>query len=359
MREHVITPEPVRRTILAPRSWAVDRIHFEAALSHPWYHLVSNLFADLADMSVDFYRGRGYKPVLMPITCSSISSPMGLGSDSLPVEVELFGQKTFLADSLQFQLEFMLRHSYKGVYYIMPSFRGEACDATHLNQFFHSEAELCGGIDEVIEVASAYVKYLTAGLLKSDHLDAIEAVAGSVSHLVDLATAATVPQITHAEAIKMLSGIDGMTRELCADTCVLTRLGERRLIEYFGGFVWVTAQPALAVPFYQAKAGDGTSLTGDFLIGSGETIGAGERHTTGDQVRRALKAHEVDPESYEWYVDMKDRYPLRTAGFGMGIERFLMWVLQHDDIRDLQLFTRLTGYHGPESTPAEGARQYA
>jgi uncharacterized protein DUF4145 len=32
--------------------------------------------------------------------------------------------------------------------------------------------------------------------------------------------------------------------------------------------------------------------------------------------------------------------PMRTSGFGLGIERFLLWVLGHDDIRDIPLVPR-------------------
>lgn len=40
---------------------------------------------------------------------------------------------------------------------------------------------------------------------------------------------------------------------------------------------------------------------------------------------------------------MKDSFPLKTAGYGMGVERFLLWVLGHDDIRDLQILPRFNG----------------
>lgn len=58
---------------------------------------------------------------------------------------------------------------------------------------------------------------------------------------------------------------------------------------------------------------------------------------------QALKMHEVDPSEYQWYIKMKEVFPLKTAGFGMGVERFLMWVLKCDDIRDLQLCPRFNG----------------
>ena len=45
---------------------------------------------------------------------------------------------------------------------------------------------------------------------------------------------------------------------------------------------------------------------------------------------------------------MKKRHPIQTAGFGMGVERFLMWVLKCDDIRNLQVCLR---FNGIDTTP--------
>ncbi len=64
----------------------------------------------------------------LPITTGSISSPMGLGSDSIPVKIQLGGRDTYLADSMQFALEYGCRFFENGVWYIMPSFRGESED---------------------------------------------------------------------------------------------------------------------------------------------------------------------------------------------------------------------------------------
>lgn len=37
------------------------------------------------------------------------------------------------------------------------------------------------------------------------------------------------------------------------------------------------------------------------------------------------------------------QFPMQTAGFGMGIERFLMWVLKATDIRNMQVCLRFNG----------------
>ncbi len=116
-------------------------------------------------------------------------------------------------------------------------------------------------------------------------------------------------------------------------------------MEMFGGYVWVTHWDHLAVPFYQAFA-DGSqnvALNADLLFGIGETVGAGERHVDEDAVTQALRLHSVDDEPYEWYRVLKREAPMRTSGFGMGVERLLLWVLDHDDIRDLQLLPRSNG----------------
>ena len=60
-------------------------------------------------------------------------------------------------------------------------------------------------------------------------------------------------------------------------------------------------------------------------------------------ILKALNSHNVPSHVYEWYAKLKDIFPMQTSGFGMGIERFILWVLQHDDIRDCQLVPRVNG----------------
>lgn len=78
-------------------------------------------------------------------------------------------------------------------------------------------------------------------------------------------------------------------------------------------------------------------------MGIGETVGCGERHETSIELLEALNRHEVSPKEYEWYIKLKEKYPLKTSGFGMGIERYLMWVLKCDDIRNMQVCLRFNG----------------
>lgn len=125
----------------------------------------------------------------------------------------------------------------------------------------------------------------------------------------------------------------------------ITSAGEKVLMDKFGGFIWLTHFDHLSVPFYQKFSDEDKkyALNADLLMGIGETVGAGERHLTRADVEDALEVHKVSKESYKWYLDMKEINEVQTAGFGLGVERFLLWLLSHDDISDMQLVPRFNG----------------
>ncbi|HHJ8650177.1 TPA: amino acid--tRNA ligase-related protein, partial [Streptococcus pyogenes] len=130
-----------------------------------------------------FFKNEGISTVHLPITTSSITSPMGLGSDSLPVKISLFDVDTYLADSMQFHLEYILRLFPKsGVHYLMPTFRGEAVDHRHLLQFYHSECEIEGDLHYVMNLVDRYIKFLVSEILRECR-DSIFAITKDVSHL--------------------------------------------------------------------------------------------------------------------------------------------------------------------------------
>lgn len=276
--------------------------------------------------SVKFYSQRGMRWLSAPVTTGTISSPMGLGSDSKPVKINLDGRETYLADSMQFLLEYGCRFFGQGCWYIMPTFRGEDVDKRHLKQFFHSEAEIPGTLDDVMDLVDDYLKFLA---------EAAEKLVGKNARLTQLINQKP-PRITFDEAEKILgkTGIEyhEKWRNITSD-------GEKKLLEHFDGPVWVMHYDEYAVPFYQ-RSEKGKAKNADLLMGIGETVGCGERWETGKELERALKHYGLPADEYEWYFEMKKHFPLQTAGFGMGIERFLLFVLGEDDIRKMQVFRR-------------------
>ena len=64
------------------------------------------------------------------------------------------------------------------------------------------------------------------------------------------------------------------------------------------------------------------------------------RAFTANDLRESLHEHEVSHEDYSWYIQMKETTVLQTSGFGMGIERFLLWLTATEDIRNLTILLR-------------------
>lgn len=338
-----------------PRSWNDPQSHATLAINSTWYRNLFQIQNTLFHNTVEYFHSScQYAYGLTPLTTDTISSPMGLGSDSEPVSVNLLGHDVYLADSMQFVLEYFLRFqdNLPGVYYISPSFRGEDPDSTHLNQFYHVECEVLGDMDIAMSIAEGYLAHLTTAMLKK-HSAIILSTAGTLAHVTSMLSILNgkkaVPRIPLDQAIQMMPSDDCF--EWVEDGQPqfgrkLTRKGERFLIEKCGGLVWLTEMDHLGVPFYQAYV-EGSerrkAKAADLLFGLGETVGLGERHSTPEMVVEALQQHEVPVNSYRWYIEMRKVKPLHTSGWGMGTERYLCWLLQHDDIRDIVIIPRMKG----------------
>ncbi len=314
---------------------------FVTALRSPWYALVAELYDVTLTATGEYARSRGLRSFPLPLTTRSVTCPTAMGSDSEPVPVTVLGVNTYLPDSLQFALEYGCRLSPDGCFVVAPSFRGEAADQTHLNQYTHSEAEIPGDLDDLISYTTGYVSALSAAIL--DRLgDRLASSRGDVSHLERMAHAGTMEQLTFDEAVRVVAGTDGCVRDQDGGR-TLTRKGEHLLMERVSEFLWVRDFDSASVPFYQAFADDDgrSARSADLFFGPGEVIGSGERHADAEMLRKSMAAHGVNEQEYAWYVRMREELPLRTSGFGMGVERFLMWVLRHDDIRDIPVVSRL------------------
>lgn len=327
---------------LKQQSWK-DKMHYLNAIESDWYKAIIEIDNLISKYTTLFYSNKNMKTMHLPITTGSISSPMGLGSDSTPVRVNIGGVDTYLADSMQFMLEYGCRFIKEGVYYIMPSFRGEEADERHLSQFYHSEAEIIGGLDDAIILVEEYIKYLSKNIL-NEYGKELEKITKGNEHIEKLINTKKIPEITLDEAIKILENSDKYVEKHKEGYRNINSAGEKELIKYFEGAVWIKNFDYMSVPFYQAATNNMTKAkNADLLIGIGETVGLGERHKNGKEVREALRYHNVDEKEYEWYVNMKDKYPLQTSGFGLGIERFVLWITKHKDIRDCQLVPRFNG----------------
>ncbi|KAK2590536.1 hypothetical protein QQS21_011786 [Conoideocrella luteorostrata] len=216
------------------------------------------------------------------------------------------------------------------------------------------ECELLGPLSKGMGVAEAYVANLVSTLLQ-EHGGLIQDIAGSTDHLVALLELFRshnnkFPQVTVDDALELpMMDSDCWQYAVASDPRKgrkITRSGELKLIKHFGGVVWLTEMDHLSGPFYQAFSDETQAKAecADLLLGNGEVLGLGQRHLPAKDVLAALEKHQVLAGGYKWYMEMRDLKPILTTGWGMGTERFLAWVFQHDDIRDMAVVPRMKGF---------------
>lgn len=272
----------------------------------------------------------------VPITTSLASSPMSPGSDSAPVKIQIHDKSLLLTDSAQFYLEYACRAINKGCYYYGHSFRDENPDDRHLSQFSHVEAEIPCDLNGIKLLVENYIKFITKYILEA-HQE-LTKYSGIESRIYKLLETNKLASISYTEAIAYLSSYSNALKLSNGHACI-TPIGEKILLKKFGDFVWVENWDRMTVPFYQAIDNEsGLAINADLLCGCGETVGAGQRHTKVEDLINSLYEQNIDKTQYLWYINMKQSSPLLTSGYGMGVERYLLWLLNLHDIRSVELF---------------------
>lgn len=287
---------------------------------------------------------------------SSVSSPLGLGSDSKPVRIKFGNLETFLTDSSQFGLEPLLIQNFDRVYCYLPSIRGENPDKRHLNQFFHCELEMVGTLEKLIPLIEKYIKILSRTLLALTNTlnKASNNPVKSRTALRKIISIKKFPVIAFDKAVTVLSkcGYKKLINSTNQGRCI-TYEGEIKLIEILkiDTPIWVKYYDRNMTAFYQKPMphNPNKTINADLLFPpiinkslGGEIVGAGQRQNKPKEIYESLRRQGISSKPYEWYINLRRMTNYRTtSGFGLGIERFIAWALAKDDIKDVILYPRL------------------
>jgi len=74
--------------------------------------------------------------------------------------------------------------------------------------------------------------------------------------------------------------------------------------------------------------------------GYGEIIGGGERIWNKDELISRMRKDNLNPEDYQWYVDLRSFGSVPHSGFGLGVDRLLTWLAGLDHINKVVPFPR-------------------
>ena len=82
----------------------------------------------------------------------------------------------------------------------------------------------------------------------------------------------------------------------------------------------------------------------DLLVpGVGEIIGCSEREADLDKLLEAMKVRGMSLDEYEHYIALRRFGSVPHSGFGLGLERIIMYVTGVSNIRDVILYPRTVG----------------
>ena len=257
-------------------------------------------------------------------------------------KLEYFEGHAYLAQSPQFYKQMAMSAGLNRVFEIGPVFRADpSFTSRHATEFVSIDMEM-SWIDSHEDVMSfqeeLMVKAITA--VKQKHGERIKEL-----YEIDIEIPSTpFPRIPLAEAHEIIEKRGYKVPRTDGD---LDPEGERQISQYAKEelgheFVFLTDYPKHIRPFYHMRHEDNETLTKSYdLIWKGTEITTGAQREHRIEVLEAqAKDKGLDPEGLEFYLDFF-RYGVPPhGGFGMGLTRVVMLMLELPNIREASFLFR-------------------
>ena len=263
---------------------------------------------------------------------------------------DFFGQRAALSVSGQLEGEVAAMAMGK-IYTFGPSFRAEKSNTPrHVAEFWHVEPEVAfAELPDIIEIAEDLIKHIINAVLEkcpeemkffNQHFEKglIEKLQNVVSN--DFAV------MTYTEAIEELLKADREFQYPVEWGCDLQTEHEKYISEEVCKKpVFLTDYPKEIKSFYMKQNPDGKTVAAtDLLVpGVGEIIGCSEREADLDKLLEAMEVRGMTTEEYEHYIALRRFGSVPHSGFGLGLERIILYVTGMQNIRDVILYPRTVG----------------
>jgi asparaginyl-tRNA synthetase len=263
---------------------------------------------------------------------------------------DFFNKETSLTVSGQLNGE-TYAMAFRNIYTFGPTFRAENSNTTrHAAEFWMIEPEIAfADLEDDMMLAESMMKYIIRYVLEhapeemnffNQFVD--KGLLDRLHNVVD----SDFAHITYTEAVEMLQKHNDKFNYKVEWGCDLQTEHERYLTEeIFKRPVFVTDYPKEIKAFYMKLNEDGKTVAAmDCLVpGIGEIIGGSQREENYDTLMARMKELGMNPESYDFYLDLRKYGTARHAGFGLGFERCVMYLTGMANIRDVLPFPRTVG----------------
>ena len=260
---------------------------------------------------------------------------------------DFFGKNAHLTVSGQLEGE-TYAEAFRNIYTFGPTFRAENSNTVkHAAEFWMMEPEMCfADLSDCLDVEETMLKYSISYVLENAPEEMAffdKFIAPGLLEKLQITVQESFGRITYTDAIAELEkhndefeykvswGVDVQTEH------------ERYLSEkIFKKPVFVTDYPKEIKAFYMKQNPDGkTVAAADLLVpGIGELIGGSQREEDISKLTTRMKELNLDKKDYWWYLDLRKYGSVPHSGFGLGFERFMMYVTGMQNIRDVIPYPR-------------------
>lgn len=255
---------------------------------------------------------------------------------------DFFGKPTFLTVSGQLQAEIFACGMGK-VYTFGPTFRAENSNTSrHLAEFWMIEPEMAFyDLFDNMTLAEAFIKRIITDALTQCDEDMKffqERIDKEVITRLERILSTTFLRVTYTDAIDILLK-SGKAFEYPVKWGIDLQSEHERFLteEHFKNTVILHDYPRTLKPFYMRVNDDERTVRAmDVLVpGVGEIIGGSQREERLDVLEMRMKEQGLDPQAYWWYLDLRRYGTVPHSGFGLGLERVLLFLTGMGNIRDV------------------------
>lgn len=300
----------------------------------------------------EFFQNQGFVYVHTPIMTGNDGEGAGemfvaTTRDDGNYEEDFFGKPAYLTVTGQLHVE-AFAMAFRDVYTFGPVFRAENSNTTrHASEFWMIEPEIAfADLDDDMNLIEDMIKYCIDYVLDNapeemkffeqmvdkDCIKRISAVRNS-----------EFKKMTYSEAIDLLLQADVKFENKVEWGMDLNAEHERYICEkVVNGPVFLTDYPKDIKAFYMRVNDDNKTVAAcDLLVpGVGELVGGSQREERYDVLENRMKEMGMQTEGLQWYMDLRRYGGCKHAGFGLGFDRFLMYLTGMTNIRDVEPFPR-------------------
>ena len=300
----------------------------------------------------EFFQDQGFVYVNAPIITGNDAEGAGevftvTTRDDGNYEEDFFGKKANLTVSGQLQAE-AFAMAFRDVYTFGPTFRAENSNTTtHASEFWMVEPEIAfADLEDDMDLIEDMIKYCIQYVL-----DNCPEEMKFFNQFIDNTLLERLNHVLNSEFVRMpyTEAIDHLLKakkkfENPVSWGVdLNTEHERYLCEeVVKGPVFLIDYPKDIKAFYMRMNDDGKTVAAcDLLVPAvGELVGGSQREERLEVLQNRMKEMGVHEAGLQWYLDLRRYGGCQHAGFGLGFERFIMYVTRMQNIRDVIPFAR-------------------